>query len=90
MELSTLTHFLAIGFGDEDDDEKALADLRFQLDCYPGGAARFREQLCALIASGDANLCSQILKRHASYRMDPPDSMTWFEWLQGQLLDRPG
>ena len=71
MELSTLTHFLQIGFGDEDDHEKALADLRFQLDCYPDGAARFREQLSALIASGDASLCSQILRRRACFRWIP-------------------
>jgi hypothetical protein len=90
MELSTLTHFLQIGFGDEDDHEKGLADLRFQLDSYPDGAARFHQQLSALIASGDDRLCSQILRQRACFSFDPPDSLTWFEWLQRRLLDRPG
>lgn len=90
MELSTLTHFLQMCFGDENDDEEGLADLRFQLDCAPKGAVIFRQQLSALIASGDASLCSQLLKQRASRWMDPPDSMAWFDWLHAQLLDRPG
>ena len=89
MELSVLADWLLGIFADEDDDDEALADLRLQLDYHPNSAAIFRQQLSALIASGDTNLCSQLLKRSAMRWRDPADSMAWFEWLQAQLLDRP-
>lgn len=79
-----LCSMLELCFGDEDDDE-GLASLLEQLAFYPQRVQPVRDQLRALLDSGDRALCRAILEEYAHITATPDTSLEWFRWLDRKL-----
>lgn len=80
-----LTSLLELCFGDADDDDDGLRDLRVQLDAYPDRSARFRDELSALLRSGDESRCSEIVDTWAHRSLSGPAARAWLRGLAHQL-----
>lgn len=80
-----LTSLLELCFGDADDDDEGLRDLRVQLDAYPDRAERFRDGLSALLKSGSEEQCSDILETWTHRSLPGGEARVWLRGLADQL-----
>lgn len=85
MQTDELASLLELCYGDADDDESGLAELRTQLEVYPDRVAPFRAQLEALIASGDVDACKDLLETRTHQFMTGPEALAWLRGLALQL-----
>lgn len=85
--LHTLTSMLELCFGDVGEEE-GLAELRDQLEVYPGRRAPFLAGLDAVIARSDPAECRAILEEWAHFTAhDDGEAVAWFRWVRDSLQD---
>lgn len=80
-----LTSLLELCFGDADDDDEGLRDLRVQFDAYPDRAQHFRDALSALLKSGDEERCAEILDEWTHRSLTGTEARAWLRGLADQL-----